>query len=73
MRLKPTKPVILDLTLELIDNMLIVNAPQEIKEMTKDQVEGTITNILDVDFLEFDDLEVDYLAEDEVRVYRVRH
>ena len=28
---EPTKPVILDITLELIDNMLIVNEPQEIE------------------------------------------
>src|SRR6056300_683458 len=63
---EPTKPVILDLTLELIDNMLIVNAPQEIKENDEGPSGGNNTNILDVDFLEFDDLEVDYLAEDEL-------
>jgi len=63
---KPTKPVILDLTLELIDNMLIVNPP---KEEVSEQGEGGDTStdsILDIDFLEFDDLEVDYLAEDEL-------
>ena len=62
---EPTKPVILDLTLELIDNMLIVNPPQE-----KIDVQGengvSVSNILDADFLDFDDLEVDYLAEDEL-------
>jgi hypothetical protein len=63
---EPTKPVILDLTLELIDNMLIVNAPQEIKENDEGPSGRNNTNILDVDFLEFDDLEVDYLAEDEL-------
>lgn len=63
---EPTKPVILDLTLELIDNMLIVNAPQEIKENDEGPDGGSNANILDVDFLEFDDLEVDYLAEDEL-------
>ena len=62
---KPTNPVILDLTLELIDNMLIVNQPQEIKENER-QDGGSNTNLLDVDYLEFDDLEVDYLAEDEL-------
>ena len=62
---KPTNPVILDLTLELIDNMLIVNQPQEIQENER-QDGGSNTNLLDVDYLEFDDLEVDYLAEDEL-------
>jgi hypothetical protein len=63
---EPTKPVILDLTVELIDNMLIVNKPQEVKESDEGPNGGSNTNILDVDFLEFDDLEVDYLAEDEL-------
>ena len=62
---KPTNPVILDLTLELIDNMLIVNQPQEMKE-DEGQDGGSNTNLLDVDYLEFDDLDVDYLAEDEL-------
>jgi len=63
---EPTKPVILDLTLELIDNMLIVNPPKEsISEQGEDGNNNT-NSILDVDLLEFDDLEVDYLAEDEL-------
>ena len=63
---EPTKPVILDLTLELIDNMLIVNTPKEVQENEQGENGGSSTSILDVDFLEFDDLEVDYLAEDEL-------
>lgn len=63
---EPTKPVILDLTLELIDNMLIVNEPQEVEKEDEGQDGDGVSNILDVDFLEFDDLEVDYLAEDEL-------
>ena len=54
----PTPPVILDLTLDLIDNMLIVNPPKEevvIEETTQTQKK----NILD-----FNDLDVDYLEED---------
>ena len=62
---EPTKPVILDLTLELIDNMLIVNPPQE-KINVQGETGSSVSNILDADFLEFDDLEVDYLAEDEL-------
>ena len=60
---KPTNPVILDLTLELIDNMLIVNTPREVKQ-NEGQDGGSSVSSLDVDFLEFDDLETDYLAED---------
>ena len=60
---EPSKPVILDITLELIDNMLIVNEPQEI-ERNEGEIGTSVSSILDVDFLEFDDLEVDYLAED---------
>lgn len=56
----PTPPVILDLSLELIDNMLIVNPP---KEVTNDQSleEGVRTT---ADYLAFDDLNIDYLNED---------
>ena len=63
---KPTNPVILDLTLELIDNMLIINPPKENLSVQGENGNGNTTNILDVDFLEFDDLEVDYLAGDEL-------
>ena len=62
---KPSKPVILDLTLDLIDNMLIVTPP---KEETVIQ-EETITrkeNILDFNDLDIDYLAEDYLAEDEL-------
>ena len=54
----PTPPVILDLTLDLIDNMLIVNPPKEevvVEETTQTQKK----NILD-----FNDLDIDYLEED---------
>ena len=60
---KPTNPVILDLTLELIDNMLIVNTPREVEQNEREDG-GSNVSSLDVDFLEFDDLETDYLAED---------
>ena len=62
---EPSKPVILDITLELIDNMLIVNEPQEI-ERNEGEIGTSVSSILDVDFLDFDDLEVDYLAEDDL-------
>jgi hypothetical protein len=61
----PSRPVILDLTLDIIDNMLIVNPPKEDPNFVSDeqQTEGS-DNILDIDYLEFDELEQDYLAED---------
>jgi len=55
----PTKPITLDISLEFIDNLLIVNPPEEIKE----QQEETQTQTT-ADYLEFDDLDIDYLAED---------
>lgn len=55
----PTKPVILDLTLDIIDNMLIVNPPKE----EKIQSEETTTTQSD-SVLDFKDLDIDYLAED---------
>ena len=55
----PTKPVTLDISLDLIDNMLIVNPPQE----TEQQAEETQSKTT-VDYLEFDDLDIDFLAED---------
>ena len=63
----PSRPVILDLTLDIIDNMLIVNPPKENANFANDeqQTEGS-DNILDIDYLEFDELEQDYLAEDDL-------
>ena len=61
---EPAKPVVLDITTELIDNMLIVNPPKEVIAVDGESVETTTTNILDVDYLEFEDLDVDYLKED---------
>jgi hypothetical protein len=55
----PTKPVTLDISLDLIDNMLIVNPPQEVEQ----QLEETQTQAT-VDYLEFDNLDIDYLNED---------
>lgn len=60
----PTSPVILDLTLDVIDNMLIVSPPREdelVEEQTKTK---TSSNILDIDYLQFEDLDIDYLQED---------
>jgi hypothetical protein len=55
----PSKPVILDLTLEFIDNMLIVSPPKE-EVVVEEEATRTQTNSV----LDFNDLNIDYLAED---------
>jgi len=55
----PTKPVILDLTLDVIDNMLIVTPPKE-QIIAEEEVTNTQTDSV----LDFNDLDIDYLAED---------
>ena len=61
----PTPSVILDLTLDMIDNMLIVNPP-ETKQLETNESTAAAGNVLDVDFLEFDELEQDDLAQDDL-------
>ena len=55
----PTAPVELDITLDLIDNMLIVNPPEETEQQLEEARSKTT-----VDYLDFEDLDIDYLAED---------
>jgi hypothetical protein len=55
----PSKPVILDLTLDVIDNMLIVTPPKE-----EVLVEEETTTTKSDSVLDFNDLDIDYLAED---------
>ena len=54
----PSKPVILDLTLDIIDNMLIVTPPEE------EIIEGEEIVVQKKNILDFDDLDIDYLDED---------
>ena len=54
----PSKPVILDLTLDMIDNMLIVTPPKQ-EIIVQEEITTKKENILD-----FNDLDIDYLAED---------
>jgi len=63
---QPTKAVVLgNLTLGLIDNMLIVNKPPEVVEAVEEQQAESKTE-LDKDFFEEgNDLEKDYLEEEE--------
>ncbi len=54
----PSDPVVLDLTLDFIDNMLIVNPPTPRQDLIEQQQQqGT------ADYLDFADLEIDYLSE----------
>lgn len=56
----PSEPVILDLSLDFIDNMLIVSPPKR-KEREEEAIDSRQSDILD-----FDELEYDALAEDEL-------
>ena len=65
---RPSQPLILNLSLDMIDNMMIVNPPEEIKEY---EIADSRTNILDlseldIDYLEFKDLEKDDLIFDQL-------
>ena len=61
----PSKPVILDLTLDAIDNMLIVTPPKE-EAVIEEQIVTKTENILDFNDLDIDYLAEDYLAEDDL-------
>jgi len=62
----PSKPVILDLTLDVIDNMLIVTPPKKEKITYAEEVSTTQESILDFNELDIDYLGEDYLGEDEL-------
>jgi len=62
---RPLTPVILDLDEELISNLLIISKPAEIEQMQNEEGLNEVADALDIDFLQFDDLEIDYLEEDE--------
>ena len=63
---QPTKPVVLgNLTLGLINNLLIINQPEQIEEAVEEQNEGPKTE-LDKDFFEdAPDLDKDFLEEEQ--------
>ena len=62
----PTVPVtIQNITASMIDNMFIVSPPPEVKRDMVEEYQDDMDadqGILDVDFLEFNELETDYLA-----------
>ena len=63
---KPSKPVILDLTLDIIDNMLIVTPPKSEMTLTEEVSQNAKANILDFNDLDIDYLDEDFLGEDEL-------
>jgi hypothetical protein len=64
----PTKPVILaNMSLNFIDNLLIITPPNEVQQAIEDQNQST-SNVLDADFLEENDLDDDSnLSKDELQ------
>ncbi len=66
----PTKPVTVNgVNIGMIDNMFIVSPPEEVSDQVSEESgggENDANNILDVDFLEFNDLETDYFKDDEL-------
>lgn len=64
----PSTPVILNLTIDMIDNMMIVNPPSEVAYNERIDSRGNILDLteLDVDFLQFNKFDQDFLAMDEL-------
>ena len=60
----PLKPRSLDLTEDMINNLLIIRKPKELDYEKESERVKTLANILDLDFLEFTELNKDYLATD---------
>lgn len=61
----PLKPVTLDISEDLINNMLIIRKPRELDyEKESDRIKE-LASALDLDFLEFRELNKDYLALDD--------
>ena len=68
---RPMKPVILNLSLDMIDNMLIITPPDEIEKGEKElDAKSNIMDLseLDIDFLAKDDLKQDNLASSELDI-----
>ena len=63
----PTRPVILDLTLDLIDNLLIISPPKRNEKLEQTEGENgsssSVGGILDFDALDYSELDMDLLEE----------
>jgi hypothetical protein len=68
---RPSRPVILNLTLDMVDNMLIIAPAEEVR--TAEEVADARSNLLDlteldIDFLANDDLKEDQLASSDLDI-----
>jgi len=61
----PTPPVKLDLEIDMINNMLIISKPKEIDDENYVKKIKAVADALDIDFLQIEDLDKDYLEENE--------
>ena len=68
----PARPVtITNITVSQIDNLFIVSPPAEVQQVVEEiKSENSKDNILSIDFLEFNDLEKDYLKDKRELEYR---
>ena len=57
---RPSRPVILNLTLDMVDNMLIVSPAEEVR--SEEEIAEAKANILDLS-----ELDIDYLAKDDLQ------
>ena len=62
---RPMTPVQLVLDFDIISNLLIVSPPSEIEEQFQQDFFKAVADVLDIDFLKFDELNIDYLEEEE--------
>ena len=62
---RPLKPVIVDIDESYINNLLIISKPREIEEAIQNEELNKVATALDIDFLRFEELEVDYLEIEE--------
>lgn len=67
---RPSRPVILNLTLDQIDNMLIVSPAEEVTSNDGGETRSNILDLseLDIDFLAKDDLKEDQLASSDLDI-----
>ena len=65
MESKPLKPILLDLDIDMINNLLIVSPPEKLDDAIEEQKLKEVATALDLDFLKFDDLEIDMLEVEE--------
>ena len=61
----PTPPVKLNLEIDMINNMLIIAKPKNLEDEDYVKKIKAVADALDIDFLEIDDLDQDYLEEEE--------